>query len=58
MKTTDEMLADLEPIGMPAMPPIYPRLGIPMIGPEWTQNYLEWRRECWYSVGYRGYFGA
>ena len=58
MKTIPEMMTDLEAIGMPAMPPIHPRFGVPMIGPEWVANYLKWAQEEWFAPGSRGYFGA
>ena len=58
MKTTEEMITDLEEIGMPSMPPMHPTLGVPMIVIDWAIEFMAWSRERRFSVGSNGYFGA
>ena len=58
MKTTEEMVADLEEIGMPKMPPMHPSLGVPNIVIGWAIEFMAWSRDRRFTVGSNGYYGA
>jgi hypothetical protein len=57
MKSTRDMLKDLEDIGMPPFKDVS-WVGVPMINLDYVNIYFNWTMDRWTQVGGCDYYGA